>query len=74
MISVTIPVYNVKQYLRECLDSVINQTYKDLEIILVDDGSTDGSGQLCDDIEALDSRITVIHKKTEVYLQQEMRE
>ena len=48
MISVVIPVYNVEQYLDRCLYSVVNQTYKDLEIILVDDGSTDQSGKICD--------------------------
>ena len=48
LVSVIIPVYNVKKYLRECLHSVIHQTYKDLEIILVDDGSTDGSGAICE--------------------------
>ena len=47
-ISVIVPVYNVEQYLERCIDSIINQTYKNLEIILVNDGSTDNSGQLCD--------------------------
>ncbi len=63
MISVIIPVYNVACYLEECLDSVINQTYKDLEIILVDDGSTDGSDKICDRYKTLDARIQVLHKK-----------
>lgn len=63
MISVIIPVYNVKSYLKKCVDSVINQTYKDLEIILVDDGSTDGSSEICDQYKTIDSRIKVIHKK-----------
>lgn len=48
MVSVIIPVYNVQMYLAECVDSVINQTYKNLEIILVDDGSIDESGKICD--------------------------
>ena len=49
MISVIVPVYNVKPYLRKCLDSIINQTYRDLEILIIDDGSTDGSGKICDE-------------------------
>ena len=63
LISVIIPVYNVENYLRECVDSVINQTYKNLEIILVDDGSTDSSGKICDEYAKTDSRITVISQK-----------
>ena len=62
-ISVIVPVYNVEQYLERCVDSIINQTYKNLEIILVNDGSTDNSGQLCDELAKRDSRIKVIHKK-----------
>ncbi len=65
LISVIIPVYNVEKYLHECVDSVINQTYTNLEIILVDDGSTDSSGKICDDYVEKDDRITVIHKKNE---------
>ncbi|MCH5172292.1 MAG: glycosyltransferase family 2 protein [Erysipelotrichales bacterium] len=63
MISVIIPVYNVAPYLNTCLDSVINQTYKNLEIIIVDDGSTDESGSICEDYAKIDSCIKVIHKK-----------
>lgn len=63
MISVIVPVYNVKPYLSKCVDSIINQTYPDLEIILVDDGSTDGSGELCDEYANKDSRVVVIHQK-----------
>ena len=62
-ISVIIPVYNVEKYLKRCLDSVINQTYKNLEIILIDDGSTDKSGNICDEYAAKDKRIIVIHKE-----------
>ena len=65
LISVIIPVYNVEQYLEKCLNSVINQTYKNLEIILVDDGSTDSSDQICDEYAKEDSRIMVTHKKNE---------
>lgn len=63
LISIVIPVYNVKEYLVRCLESVINQTYKNIQIILVDDGSTDGSGQVCDSYTKKDARITTIHKK-----------
>lgn len=62
LISVIIPVYNVEQYLDRCLQSVVNQTYKNLEIILVDDGSTDSSGKICDDWKKKDDRIYVVHK------------
>lgn len=64
-ISIIIPVYNVEQYLSQCLDSVINQTYKNLEILLIDDGSTDNSGKICDKYAKLDNRISVFHKKNE---------
>lgn len=63
LISVIIPVYNVEAYLRECIDSVLNQTYKNFEIILVNDGSTDSSGEICDEYVEKDDRITVIHQK-----------
>lgn len=62
VISVIVPVYNVASYLNQCVRSIVNQTYKDLEIILVDDGSTDGSGTMCDIWKEKDSRIRVIHK------------
>ena len=64
-VSVVIPVYNVKPYLERCVNSVLRQTYKDLEIILVDDGSTDGSGELCNDIATRDHRIRVIHQENQ---------
>jgi len=63
MISVIIPVYNVEKYLRNCVESVCYQTMKDLEIILVDDGSTDRSGEMCDEFAMQDNRIVVIHKE-----------
>lgn len=63
MISVIVPVYNVKDYLAECLDSILNQSYRELEIILVDDGSTDGSEAMCDAYADKDKRITVIHQE-----------
>lgn len=62
-ISVIVPVYNVRPYLKRCIDSIIAQTYSNLEILLVDDGSTDGSGKLCDAYARQDARIQVIHKK-----------
>ena len=62
-ISVIIPVYNVEKYLNKCVDSVISQTYKDLQIILVDDGSTDRSSKICDKYAKADTRISVIHKQ-----------
>lgn len=62
-ISIVVPVYNVEFYLRKCLDSIINQTYKKIEIILIDDGSTDDSGKICDEYAKKDSRIKVIHKE-----------
>lgn len=64
-ITVIIPVYNTKKYLQFCVESVIKQTYKNLQIILVDDGSTDGSSTLCDELRHLDTRILVVHKKNE---------
>ncbi len=63
LISVIIPVYNVKAFLEKCVKSVICQSYRNLEIILIDDGSTDGSGELCDEYSKIDSRINTIHKE-----------
>lgn len=63
LITVIVPVYNVEKYLPRCVDSIINQTYKNLEIILVDDGSTDSSPAICDGYAKKDSRVNVIHKQ-----------
>ena len=63
LISIIVPVYNVEQYLEKCVDSIINQTYKNLEIILVDDGATDSSSKLCDKLAKIDNRIKVYHKE-----------
>ncbi|MCI8967169.1 MAG: glycosyltransferase family 2 protein [Lachnospiraceae bacterium] len=62
LISVIIPVYNVEAYVERCVTSVQNQTYKNLEVIIVDDGSTDRSGEICDSLSAADRRLKVIHK------------
>lgn len=64
LVSVVLPVYNVEQYLDRCMESVVNQTYRNLEIILVDDGSTDSCPRKCDEWAARDSRIKVIHKES----------
>ncbi len=63
LISVIVPVYKVEKYLCRCIDSILNQTYKNLEIILVDDGSPDSCGNICDDYALRDSRIKVVHKE-----------
>lgn len=63
MVTIIVPVYNISEYLPACVESLQKQTYKDIEIFLVDDGSTDGSGTLCDEYVAHDARIHVIHKK-----------
>ncbi|MCP1101266.1 glycosyltransferase involved in cell wall biosynthesis [Aequitasia blattaphilus] len=63
LVSIIVPVYNVQAYLERCVISLENQTYRNVEIILVDDGSTDGSGALCDSLKERDSRIQVIHKE-----------
>lgn len=65
LLSVIVPVYNVEDFLPKCLNSLLNQTYKDLEIILIDDGSTDNSGKICDEYAERDNRIKVIHQKNQ---------
>ncbi|MGL5903257.1 MAG: glycosyltransferase family 2 protein [Cetobacterium sp.] len=62
-ISIIVPVYRVEFYLKKCIDSILNQTFKDFELILVNDGSPDNCGEICDEYAEKDSRITVIHKK-----------
>ena len=63
LISVIVPVYNVEKYLRRCVDSILTQSYQNLEIILIDDGSTDFSGRICDEYAQKDKRIVVVHKQ-----------
>lgn len=63
LISVIVPIFKVEEYLSRCVDSILNQTYKNLEIILVDDGSPDNCGKICDDYVDKDNRIKVVHKK-----------
>ena len=62
-ISVIVPIYKVEPYLRKCVDSILNQTYRNLEVILVDDGSPDKCGEICDEYAQKDSRVKVIHKE-----------
>ena len=62
-LSVIVPVFNTEKYLRECIESILNQTFTDFELILVDDGSTDKSGVICDEYAQLDDRIRIIHQE-----------
>ena len=64
-VSIIIPVYNVEKFLKRCLDSVISQSHSNLDIILINDGSSDGSGEICDQYALKDKRVTVIHKQNE---------
>ncbi len=65
IISIIVPIYNTRRYIDKCVESIVNQTYKNIEIILVDDGSTDGSDKKCDEWKEKDKRIKVIHKENE---------
>ena len=62
LVSIIVPIYKTEKYLNKCIDSIVNQTYKDLEIILVDDGSPDRCPQMCDAWEKKDNRVRVIHQ------------
>ena len=63
MVSVIVPIYNSEKYLKRCVDSILSQTFSDFELLLVDDGSTDGSGSICDEYSVKDSRVRVFHKE-----------
>ena len=64
-ISIIVPVYNIELYVKECIESILRQTFKNFELILVDDGSTDQSGKICDEYALKDTRIIVIHQKNQ---------
>ena len=65
LVTIIVPIYNVADYLDKCIESILQQTYKNIEVILVDDGSTDKSSDICDCYKEKDTRIVVIHKKNE---------
>ena len=64
MISIIVPVYKVEPYLRQCVDSILGQTYRDIEVLLIDDGSSDRCGEICDEYERQDNRVRVFHTTT----------
>lgn len=64
LISIIVPVYKVEKYLKRCVDSILTQTYQNMEIILVDDGSPDNCGAICDRYKKTDNRVVVIHKRS----------
>lgn len=63
LFSVIVPVYNIEKYVRECIESVLTQNFNDLELILVDDGSNDNNGKICDEYAILEGRVIVVHKE-----------
>ena len=63
MVSIIVPIYNVEQYISRCIESILAQTYRDFELILVDDGSPDNCGKICDEYAKQDSRVHVIHQE-----------
>lgn len=72
MISIVVPVYNAEKYLHRCIDSILKQTFSNFELLLIDDGSTDQSGVICDNYSNKDSRVKTIHKKKEEHVLPEM--
>lgn len=64
MISIIIPIYNAERYICRCIDSILSQTHKDFELLLIDDGSTDSSGRICDEYAAVNDCVTAYHKKS----------
>lgn len=66
-VSIIVPIYNVEKYLDRCMDSLLNQTLKDIEIIMVDDGSPDNCPKMCDEYAKKDSRVRVIHKRMQAW-------